>query len=685
MKFQGKGLLIILSLIMAVCTISILVSRNIATNIIRQQITYNLISITLSRAEHIKTLLDLEKEATKMLSESMVISEFLSSTKEEEDHQIKFSKVMQRFKNIGQTIEDIDNIFILDAQGIIIASSSEEEIGKDKSNDPYFLGGKEGVFIKDACISYQLEQSLAFSAPILDEDNRLLGVVVLRLSLKPLFKITTDRAGLGQTGEVFLVNQDGYMISPSRFIDEVFLKQKVELSDIGAAAPTEPFDTLLEDKAAIIKKSYRGVEVLTVHTHIPEMNWHLISEIDVDEAFAPVTQLTNALLLLFGIILLIVISISYFISRKVTRPLRRLQEGTEEITKGNLDYTVGTTSPDEIGQLSRAFDEMTGHLKKTREELEAYSRNLEKRVEERTRDLEIDISKRKTIEKSLRKSQQEFDSLFRNSPEALIYLEKKGTILKANLRFCELFGYSLTEIKGRNIDDGFIHPSDKLEEGKKLSIQGLEGYLNYETIRKKKDGTLFPVSISATPVVIDGQVEGEIGLYIDITKRKLLEEKLEKYAQIDSLTGCYNRGYGLALLERQIKLSHRSMSPLLLAFLDIDGFKSINDTFGHGEGDQVLKKVTSLFISTLREIDIICRMGGDEFLLIFPGSSLKEAPLIKARLDEELIKLNKILKKPYKIEISIGFSEYDPANPQPMDELIRIADQKMYEEKKKKK
>ena len=164
-----------------------------------------------------------------------------------------------------------------------------------------------------------------------------------------------------------------------------------------------------------------------------------------------------------------------------------------------------------------------------------------------------------------------------------------------------------------------------------------------------------------------------------------MKEKLEKLSRIDSLTGCYNRGYGLGLLDRQIKLSHRSKSPLLLAFLDVDRFKSINDTFGHGEGDQVLKEVTGIFKSTLREIDIICRMGGDEFLLIFPDSALKEASLIKERLEEKLVQLNHTLNKPYKINLSIGLSCYDPANPHSADELIRIADKKMYEDKKDKK
>ena len=140
-----------------------------------------------------------------------------------------------------------------------------------------------------------------------------------------------------------------------------------------------------------------------------------------------------------------------------------------------------------------------------------------------------DINGQKKVEEALRKSQKEFASLFKSNPEALVYLDEKGIILDANLRFCTLFGYTLKEIKERNIDDGMIHLSDKIEEGKKSSVKGLKGYLNYETIRKKKDGTLFPVSISATPLVIDGQAKGEIGIYIDITERKQNETIQKPY------------------------------------------------------------------------------------------------------------------------------------------------------------
>lgn len=804
MKIQRKFLIIMLSLLIVVGITCILISRNISTNIIKQQIANNLINATQSRAKHIETLLGQYKELTKMVSTGVAFRDALNENIAQAQ---RIDFVNQRIKTMIEAQEEISRIRILDKEGITIVSSYEDT-GIDKSTHEIFLMGKEGVFIGDLHLSlFTRKYVLSISAPI-SLNKQFAGVLVINFDVdKELFKITTDRTGLGETGEVYLVNKDYYMISPSRFIDDVILKRKVDLRYL---EHFEPSDT--PPKAEIdIFKNYRGIEVLSVDIHLPEMNWCLIAEIDTQEAFAPITQLTLTLLLILVIILFITIFISSFASRTITRPLRRLHEGIEEITKGNLDFKVGTPSSDEVGQLSRAFDEMTVNLKKSKEELGKYSGNLEEKVEERTRELEIDIEKRKKaekeledseeylkilfdyapdayyisdlkgkfidgnkaaerlmgnkkekligknflklkllsltdmpkaaklliknlrgqptgpdefvlkrkdkskvtveistypvkikertlvlgiarditerkqIEKALRRSQQEFTNLFMNNPEALLYLDDKDIILNINSRFTELFGYTLEEIKDKDLNDGMIHPGDKIAEANQLAKRAREGYLDYETIRKKKDGTFFPVSISASFVKIAGQRKGSIVTYTDISERKQLEEELKKLARVDSLTGCYSRGYGLELLDRQIKLSHRSKSPLLLAFLDIDGFKAINDTFGHKEGDEVLKEVVKLFKSTLREIDIICRMGGDEFLLAFPDNSLKDASLIKERINKNLTKLNHSLKKPYKIELSVGFSCYDPVNPQPMDELIRIADKKMYEEKKNKK
>jgi diguanylate cyclase (GGDEF)-like protein/PAS domain S-box-containing protein len=327
-------------------------------------------------------------------------------------------------------------------------------------------------------------------------------------------------------------------------------------------------------------------------------------------------------------------------------------------------------------------------------EIIVYKEYLEELVKERTlqlkeanEQLQKDIVMYKQDEEAIQKSQQEFAILFNKSPEAIIYTDEKGTILKINPRFSELFGYTSKEIEGKNINEGIINPADKMEEEIILTKELLNRHTNtnFETIRKKKDGTLFPVYLSVSNIVIDGKTERWIRIYIDISEKKQMEEQLIKLARIDSLTGCYNRGYALELLDRHLKLSQRNKSFILLAFLDIDGFKAINDTFGHDEGDKVLKEVAVLFKSILREVDIICRMGGDEFLLIFPDSSLKEVSLILSRLQTNLSQLNKTIKKDYSIKFSMGFSEYLPDKPKTLNELIHIADQRMYEEKKKKK
>ncbi|HKK82826.1 MAG TPA: PAS domain S-box protein [Atribacterota bacterium] len=298
----------------------------------------------------------------------------------------------------------------------------------------------------------------------------------------------------------------------------------------------------------------------------------------------------------------------------------------------------------------------------------------------------VNITERKKMEEALQESQQEFASLFESNPEATVYTDEKGNIININSRFSELFGYTLEEIKGKNIDSGLIQSSDKIREAQELTIKGLSReYLGFETIRKKKDGTLFPVYVSGSPVMIDGKQKGVIGTYYDITERKQVEKQLEELSRVDPLTGCFNRRYGLELLERQMKLSQRNQSPLLLGFLDINNFKAINDYFGHQEGDQALKEVAHLFQSTLREVDIICRMGGDEFLLVFPDNSLKESPLIRERLEEALSQLNHQIKKNYQIQFSIGFSEYLSDRSKSLDELIAMADQEMYQEKKIKK
>ncbi len=197
-------------------------------------------------------------------------------------------------------------------------------------------------------------------------------------------KIITGRTGLGETCEIYLVNKDGYMITPSRFADDTFLKQKI---DIHSEIERKKY-LAGHEYEMVLRKSYQGEEVISVHTQIPEMNWTVVAEMSKKEAFAPVARLTKNAMLILVLLFLVGILASISMSRTITGPIVKLRQGTEEIIKGNLDHKVGTIANDEVGQLSRAFDEMTANLKESRKELEDHSKGLEGMVKKRTAELD---------------------------------------------------------------------------------------------------------------------------------------------------------------------------------------------------------------------------------------------------------------------------------------------------------
>ena len=363
-----------------------MVNKIFLEDTVEKDICNHLMTAAESREKHVETFLNGEKKAIKQLSESIVIERLLLADRDDPDYSGKYDDVTKRLERTAKASGYDHGIFVLDKNGTIIASSDESDIGKDKSNDPYFLGGKHGVFVKDAYFSQDRKiDSITFSAPVFDE-TAFLGVVVMRVSMEELNKITTDRIGLGETGEIFLLNKDGYMITPSRFLDDTFLKQKVE-AFYSVSEPEAVTYLAGYNHEVLLCKSYRGAEVLRVHAHIPEMSWTLVAEISKEEAFAPVAMIGDIMLLILAGLLLLGIPSAILISGTITEPIVRLHHGTEEIIAGNLDYRVGTRAKDEIGQLSRAFDEMTASTKESRKELEEYSRGLEGMVEERTAEL----------------------------------------------------------------------------------------------------------------------------------------------------------------------------------------------------------------------------------------------------------------------------------------------------------
>ncbi|MCK4247526.1 MAG: PAS domain S-box protein [Methanomicrobia archaeon] len=172
--------------------------------------------------------------------------------------------------------------------------------------------------------------------------------------------------------------------------------------------------------------------------------------------------------------------------------------------------------------------------------LKEYSERFEEKVEERT--------------KELRESEEKFKRLFNSSPEAILYVDKDFETIDINPRFEELFSYSIDEIKGKEIDE-FLVPKDRINEGQKLNEMSKKGYTFYETVRKKKDGTLVPVSLSVGPIISEGSIAGIIVIYKDITERKRAEEELQVQRNF-AVQVMNTMGQGLTVVDTETRFEY---------------------------------------------------------------------------------------------------------------------------------
>ena len=139
----------------------------------------------------------------------------------------------------------------------------------------------------------------------------------------------------------------------------------------------------------------------------------------------------------------------------------------------------------------------------------------------------IDITERKKVEELVSESQQKFEALFLGNPEAAVFLDTDFQIVDINPRFKELFGYSLAEIRGKQLNEVVV-PDDKLEEANMLDDRACQGYARHNTVRKRRDGSLLPVSISATKITYGGKLQGYIGVYTDITELTSARDEAEE-------------------------------------------------------------------------------------------------------------------------------------------------------------
>ncbi len=293
--------------------------------------------------------------------------------------------------------------------------------------------------------------------------------------------------------------------------------------------------------------------------------------------------------------------------------------------------------------------------------------------------LEGDIISGMTIDmREIKKSREEIEKLSKvieQIDDIVTITDQRGIITYVNQAFCDHTGYEREEVIGQNPR---IIKSDRYDNKfyKKLWTMILRGDIYRETIiNRKKNGDLFYENKTITPLKDDkNTIVSFVSTGKDVTIEALMNQDLQHIATIDKLTGIYNRHKFEELFTLESERSRRFSQPLSLILIDIDNFKSVNDTYGHDIGDEVLKILTTVVQENIRKIDIFARWGGEEFLILSPTTNLDNIQILAEKL-RMAVKHTPFPKVDH-ITISLGISTFNTDDT--FADLFKRVDQGLY-------
>jgi diguanylate cyclase (GGDEF)-like protein/PAS domain S-box-containing protein len=272
-------------------------------------------------------------------------------------------------------------------------------------------------------------------------------------------------------------------------------------------------------------------------------------------------------------------------------------------------------------------------------------------------------------------------AIIAGSPTAIFTRDPMGRVTSWNPAAEQFYGWSAAEAIGKplqNLPPGKQAESDELRR----RVMGGEYILEMELQRQHRDGRTVQISTTLTPLQTEqGEITGYLAMATDITQRKIAEKQVEFLAYHDALTGLPNRLLLQDRFSQAIAQADRTQTQVALLFLDLDNFKTINDSLGHAVGDLFLKEIATRLRDCLRESDTICRQGGDEFLMVLGNQDSADAstPLLNKLLSH--------VNAPFMVDghelassASIGVAVY-PDDGQDFETLLQKADTAMYQAK----
>ncbi|WP_160052660.1 sensor domain-containing diguanylate cyclase [Shewanella litoralis] len=287
------------------------------------------------------------------------------------------------------------------------------------------------------------------------------------------------------------------------------------------------------------------------------------------------------------------------------------------------------------------------------------------------------------IEKDLQIEKAFYRAMVKDMPALIYRYTTDGIVTLANAELCSYFGADADDIIGMSIYD--VMDAENVE-GAKIHLAGItpeNPICSHEHSGKDYAGNVRWYQWTDRLILSnDGQPLGYQGIGLDLTERKIHEEELLRLATTDTLTGLLNRRQCFTLAEQELARCRQHNRPFSLLITDIDFFKHVNDRFGHMAGDKALQSFATLCTKALRDIDIIGRFGGEEFIIILPETDLQGAIISAERLRQNVEAMNiSFNENNLKITVSIGIATNDEHPEMSLDSMLVKADEALYNAK----
>lgn len=318
-----------------------------------------------------------------------------------------------------------------------------------------------------------------------------------------------------------------------------------------------------------------------------------------------------------------------------------------------------------------------------------------------------DITNRKEMEEALRTAEERYRNIFENAVEGIFQSLPEGRFVSVNAAFARMLGYDTPEELLETITDIasqlYVNSARRAEFKRAFAEDGV--VTGFEFQMKRKDGkTIWVTENSRAVRDANGEILYYEGFVTDITERRQAEDELRRardaleianlelqqalereklLACTDGLTGLYNRRHFFELAEREFRAALRHQRPLAFLMFDMDGFKQVNDTLGHAAGDQLLDMAAQAAVRQVRASDIAGRYGGDEFVLMLPQTTARQALPVAERIRTGIAALClETNQAPLGVTLSIGIAEvsHDPPD-ENADRVIQRADEALYRAK----